>query len=237
MRSFCQDLQIVKHLLFPNRAGFSQAQRLDNFYQAQAEHYDAFRERLLFGRAELISQTIPPGFAGCWLDIGAGTGRNLEYALPLIKKSSEILLVDLCAPLLDVARNRICRLGLANASVHQVDAACFKPSRKQVDIVTFSYSLSMMPNWSAVIENALSIVRPGGLVGVADFYVSGKHSIFARNFWPLWFSRDGVHLSAERLNKLQEVTECLHCNEQRSPIPFLPYLRVPYFVYVGRTRW
>jgi len=33
-----------------------------------------------------------------------------------------------------------------------------------VDVVTFSYSLSMMPDWLAALDNAKRILRPGGQI-------------------------------------------------------------------------
>ena len=35
-----------------------------------------------------------------------------------------------------------------------------------VDVVTFSYALTMIPDWRAAIRNAFRMLKPGGRIGV-----------------------------------------------------------------------
>lgn len=44
----------------------------------------------------------------------------------------------------------------------------------KADLVTFSYSLSMIPNFFAAIDQALSLLHEDGILGACDFYVSAK---------------------------------------------------------------
>ena len=44
-----------------------------------------------------------------------------------------------------------------------------------MDVVTFSYSLTMIPDWFLAVDHAWRLLRPGGTIGVVDFYVSRKH--------------------------------------------------------------
>jgi hypothetical protein len=55
------------------------------------------------------------------------------------------------------------------------------------------------------VDNALSMLSPGGLLGVADFYVSGKydcperqHPYYRRWFWQAVFDLDNINLGPER---------------------------------------
>src|ERR671911_700620 len=57
----------------------------------------------------------------------------------------------------------------------QADASTYQPATGPVDVVTFSYSLTMIPDWFAAIENALAMLKPGGTLGVVDFYVARKY--------------------------------------------------------------
>ena len=50
---------------------------MESFYGGQAEAYDSFRKRLLKGREELWSLLDVPE-DGVWVDMGGGTGANLE---------------------------------------------------------------------------------------------------------------------------------------------------------------
>ena len=43
-----------------------------------------------------------------------------------------------------------------------------------MDVVTFSYSLTMIPNWFQALERAYAALKPGGMIGVVDFYISRK---------------------------------------------------------------
>ena len=116
------------------------------------------------------------------------------------------------------------------------------PPEGVADLVTFSYSLTMIPDWYAALAQAVRLLRPGGRIGVADFYVSRKfpapggarHSLFTRHFWPLWFSRDNVFLSADHLPYLRDRFTSETVSEQRARLPFLPGFTVPYYVFVGR---
>ena len=102
----------------------------------------------------------------------------------------------------------------------------------------------MIPDWFAAIENALAMLKPGGLLGVVDFHVSRKHpadgmagqSWFTRSFWPLWFAADNVFLSADHVPFLRRRFDAVSYAEHRARIPYLPLLRVPYYTFVGRKR-
>lgn len=215
------------------------AERLEAFYQPQAEHYDAFRERLLHGRAELMSRLAPRAGAHV-VELGAGTGRNLGFLGERVPDLGSVELVDLCPALLDRARQRT--RDLPNVRVVEADAVDYRPARP-VDLVYFSYSLTMIPNWEGALRNALSMLKPGGALGVVDFYVSepspppglARHGAMTRWFWPRWFAHDGVHPSAAHLTTLSALLPDHELSEHRAPVPYLPGLQVPYYVFVGRV--
>ena len=205
--------------------------RLERFYAPQAEHYDAFRERLLHGRRKLIGMLAPPP-GGRVVELGGGTGRNLDFFGPRMLSLERVEIVDLCPALLRQARAR-CAKWPDVAFTVQADATTYRPAH-QVDCVYFSYSLSMIPDWRAALANALAMLRPGGTLGVVDFHVSPRQGAFTRNFWPRWFAHDGVRLSTEHIPALTDCTAPLHCEERMGSVPYLPGLCAPYYLYVGR---
>lgn len=232
------ELSVLRQFLRGMPRGGTQSDQLGAFYGPQAEQYDRFRERLLHGRAELIASLELPEGAHV-LELGGGTGRNLEFFPAQRRADLHFEVVDLCAPLLQVAARRTrdwpsVRTTLADACSHQPG--------QPVDCVYFSYSLSMIPSWRAALDNALRALKPGGLLAVVDFHVSearpapgrARHGALARAFWPRWFAHDGVHVGPERLEALcrqlpeHTLAECL------APVPYLPGLRVPYYRFVGR---
>jgi len=235
------DLQVLYHLAVTRGRGASQQERLENFYRGQAGHYDDFRKRLLHGRQELVD-ALPLEPGTIWVDLGGGTGANLEMAGRRLGALRRVYVVDLCRPLLNVADERARRNGWQNVSVIHADATTFAPDEGQADIVTFSYSLTMIPEWYAAIENARQMLRPGGIIGVADFYVSQKHPApglvthpwATRKGWPAWFDNDNVYLSPDHLPWLRRHFDQVDLHEYRAPVPFIPLLRVPYYRFLGR---
>ncbi len=238
--SFFNDLKILYHMVLRPVRGKDHAQRMENFYAGQAEHYDDFRKRLLQGREE-VYQRLGQANAGTWVDFGGGTGANLEFIGPSISKFQNIYVVDLAESLLGVVEKRVRKNGWENVQAVAADATRWTPPEGQVDVVTFSYSLTMIPDWYGAIENALRILRPGGGIGVIDFYVSRKypsesrvrHGWWTRNFWPLWFSSDNVFPSSDHLPFLESHFQRLWLQEKRAKVPYMPVVRTPYYQFIG----
>jgi S-adenosylmethionine-diacylgycerolhomoserine-N-methlytransferase len=214
------------------RAG-SHAARLERFYGPQARAYDAFRERLLHGRETLVRLLDPPPGAHV-VELGGGTGRAAELFGERLATLGRLEIVDLCDALLAVARDRHAH----RPNVHCVaaDATTYRPATR-VDCVYFSYSLTMIPDWRAALDNAIAMLPPGGLLGVVDFHVSpDRHGAITRAFWTRWFAHDGVHLSPDHSAHLNARLETMACLYWRGPVPYLPGLAAPHWAYLGRRR-
>lgn len=238
--SLASDLRILRHLITSpfRRAGDDHEDRLEAFYGGQAGDYDDFRERLLHGRGEMI-RALPFAPGGTWIDLGGGTGANLEFLQPeRLQALAQVWIVDLSDSLLDIARARIERNGWTNVTAVHGDALAFRPATP-VDTVTFSYSLTMIPDWIGAIEHGLSLLGPDGHLGVVDFYVSRRwpedtvrHGWWRRTFWPIWFGMDNVFLNGDLLPRLQRTTRRIEQHEGLGSVPYLPF-RAPYFWYIG----
>jgi S-adenosylmethionine-diacylgycerolhomoserine-N-methlytransferase len=240
-RSLRSELSILYHLLLKPVRGRDHAERLESFYAGQADEYDAFRRRLLPGREDLYRRIAAPD-GGTWVDLGGGTGANLEVIGPRIERLGKLYVVDLSPSLLAVARRRVRQRGWSRVQTIEADACRFRPPDRPADVVTFSYALTMIPDWFAAMENARAMLAPGGLIGVVDFYVSRKypapghvrHGWAARTFWPAWFGCDNVFLSPDHVPALHHMFEPLRFFEGRAAVPYLPLGRVPYYAFVGR---
>lgn len=228
------NLGILWHMLRGQPRRGEHAQRLQAFYAPQAAGYDAFRERLLHGRRELAQRLLdsleqPTG--ATLVELGAGTGRNLEFLGPRLNDFARVELVDLCPALLEVARQRA--RAHANVTVIEADATRHRPAAT-VDAVMFSYSLTMIPDWEGALANAVDMLKPGGVLGVVDFTLSASQSPLARGFWRKWFGHDGVHLSMRHSTELARRLPDHSLEERRAPLPYLAGLSVPYYLFVGR---
>lgn len=120
--------------------------------------------------------------------------------LPVDKFFKHIYLVDLSPSLCEVARKRFERLGWKNVTVLCQDARSFNLPEKDfdpratnaasdgVDLITMSYSLSMIPgeylqshvrlfididfflDYYSVVDSLTSRLKSTGMLGVCDFY-------------------------------------------------------------------
>lgn len=232
------DASVLARLLKGMPRLTSHAERLQAFYAPQADRYDAFRERLLSGRQDLMRMLhpVPREFL---VELGAGTGRNLEFIGPALSGLRQVDLVDLCPALLERAQTRYQQR--SNVRVIHADATSYSPD-EPADCVYLSYALTMIPDWRAALDNAIRMLRPGGRLGVVDFYVSSAqaehgmvtHPAALRRFCRYWFGHDGVGLNPEHLASLRRSMPDHVLHERMAPVPYLPGLRVPYYIFVGR---
>ncbi|MCM2374498.1 class I SAM-dependent methyltransferase [Aporhodopirellula aestuarii] len=239
MSTWASDLRVLRQLLLHRTTGSTHQDRLESFYGKQAGDYDGFRSRLLHGRQPLIEQ-LDFTDGGVWVDLGCGTGENVTLAGDRAGCLSEVHLVDLSPSLMGIAKRR----DLAGPVVrtHLADATTFRAIDRPADLVTFSYSLTMIPDWFAAVDAAIQLLRPGGRIGVTDFYVSRKHADpplrqhgwLRRAFWQHWFAADNVFLSGDHLAMLQRKFKTLHLSEHTGKVPYLPMLRAPYYVFIGQ---
>lgn len=245
--SLAGDARVLWSMLRGQPRRGDHAERLAAFYGPQASQYDAFRERLLHGRAEMLDDLMRTlaeqrgTLDGAQVvELGGGTGRNLLFLAERLQRLGRVSVVDLCAPLLAEARRRFAHQG--NVQVIEADACTWQPPAP-VDGVYFSYALTMIPDWRAALDNALEMLKPGGLLGVVDFYVSdpvpaaglARHGWIARHFWPRWFAHDGVRPDPAHVRTLRERLPEHALTEALAPVPYLPLARVPYYRFIGRN--
>ncbi len=218
----------------------SATQRLEKFYAPQADAYDRTRESLLRGRRPMLELLdLPAG--GHLVELGAGTGAILDLLGNRANGLGRISLVDVCTPLLAVARRRAA--AMSNVTVIEADATSWRPEAP-VDAVVLSYALTMIPDWFLAVDNACSMLKPGGIIGVTDFHVSRRdppvglvrHGFATRTFWPLWFGHDGVRPNPDHLPYLMTRFDPGVVLERKAAIPGLAGLRAPYYVFIGRRR-
>ncbi|RPD61501.1 hypothetical protein L227DRAFT_500209 [Lentinus tigrinus ALCF2SS1-6] len=188
-----------------------QQRALEGFYRTQASIYDATRGTLLRGREDMLQLAAAQlrhryrdaGVKPIWIDVGGGTGYNIEKMnsfVPVPEFFSAVYLVDLSPSLCDVARQRFSRLGWKNVHVVCEDARTFRPDLSsdveskgasehsgdkhgvKANFISLSYSLSMIPDFYSVIDSLTDLLAPLGLIACVDFYVQSSSSYSLRNF-------------------------------------------------------
>ena len=147
-------------------------ERMNRMYRRQRHIYDGTRRYYLLGRDQLIENLRPEACASV-LEIGCGTGRNLVQAAQRFP-GAKLFGIDVSTEMLTSAIASISRRGLSSRiRVAHGDATGFDPQLlfgvPAFDHVMVSYSLSMIPAWTRVIEFALSHLKPGGRLHIVDF--------------------------------------------------------------------
>lgn len=187
-------------------ASLDAALRMDQQYRYQRYIYDLSRKYYLLGRDTLLKD-LPIQADEAVLEIGCGTGRNLlklAYRYP----AAQFYGVDASAMMLEVATRKLqatqyadsiqFRQGLAEQiSWHSLGLD------EPLDHIIFSYVLSMIPGWSAVLEHALTLLKPCGYLHVVDFSdQAGMPSWFKASLltWLAWFN---VHPEPRILQSLE----------------------------------
>lgn len=170
--------------------------RMNRMYRYQRHIYDITRRYYLLGRNELIVGLTPP-VGGHVLEIGCGTGRNL-VAAALRYPEARFYGFDVSTEMLTSAIGAIARAGVSGrAKVAHGDATNFTAQGVfgqpvAFDRVMISYSLSMIPDWSAVIEHAIASLKPGGQLHIVDFGDQSGLPGFARRALRHWLALFGV---------------------------------------------
>ncbi|KAF8210145.1 hypothetical protein K438DRAFT_1903773 [Mycena galopus ATCC 62051] len=256
-------LKFIWHCFIRPIGAADQKGRLDQFYEGQADVYDATRNKLLRGRNTMLAlsaahlktlRAAQPGKRFVWIDMGGGTGHNIELMnehLPILESFDAVYLIDLCEPLLEIARKRFAQRGWTNVHVLCQDAGEFRlpewtkgnDPKGSVGFVTLSYSLSMIPSFYTVLDRVEHVLCPNdGLIAVVDFYTAGHRGAskecgwLSRWFWQIWFDFDHVSLSPARRSYLEYKFGTIKSfnGRNRFILPFI--VRIPYYIWLGRPR-
>ncbi len=86
------------------------------------------------------------------------------------------------------------------------------------------------------------MIKPGGALGVVDYYVSSarpasgriRHPAWERWLWRRWFAHDGVRLDPAHMARLAAAMPDCRIFEDRGEVPYLPGLTAPYYLFFGR---
>jgi|ERR1700722_14342901 S-adenosylmethionine-diacylgycerolhomoserine-N-methlytransferase len=165
--------------------------RMNRMYRRQRHFYDGTRRYYLLGRDQLIAG-LQPGADANVLEIGCGTGRNLVLAAQLHRRA-RFFGVDVSTEMLTSAITAISRAGLTGqVRVAHGDGTVFDPrvlfGIPRFDHVMISYSLSMIPDWLRVLENAVTRLKPGGRLHVVDFGGQERLPQIARTLLRRWLA-------------------------------------------------
>lgn len=190
---------------------------LQSYYALQSRIYDATRWSFLFGRNAIIHRAAGFIRPKSILEVGCGTGRNLNVLRATFPEAS-VTGLDLSADMLHIAKKRTHGLQLVQRA--------YDTPTGGFDLILCSYALSMFnPGWERAIETAAADLNPGGIIAVVDF--SHTNCIWFEKWMRLNHVRMQKHLWPVLKNHFISLSETRH------PAYFGFW---HYGFYIGRSR-
>ncbi len=114
------------------------------------------------------------------LDIGVGTGLEL----PMFSRAVRVTGVDLCAPMLEIARARVDRLGLDNVEALRVmDAMNLAFADAAFDAVVAPFVLTVVPDAARTLDEMARVTRPGGEIVLVNHIAATRGPIATIEGW------------------------------------------------------
>jgi demethylmenaquinone methyltransferase/2-methoxy-6-polyprenyl-1,4-benzoquinol methylase len=169
----------------PSEPGDSRLALVERFFQGTGRSYDLMVNAATFGIDRLwkrrIVQLIPP-HARRVADLACGTGIS-TLAIARKLPHCQVIGVELRDEYLQVAREKVHRLGLANIELVLSRAEDYH-SDVPFDCVSSSY-LAKYADLPRLVHNAWDMLEPGGLFLAHDFtYPPKRHLV---HLWRLYF--------------------------------------------------
>lgn len=168
---------------------------LDGFYRWHARIYDWTRPFLLFGR-EAAVDALEARTGHLVLDVGCGTGISLPR---LARTGASVVGIECTEPMRRRAQARLERGGLGGCVLFDGRPyGTHAAYEGKVDRILFSYSLSMIPPFAAVLERARRDLSAGGRIVVLDFLDAPGPVAYG-------LERSHVHLGPARQRLLEQI--------------------------------
>ena len=145
------------------------ARRAAHAYGAAADHYRlaslSFWDR--FGAATVAR--LPLAAGDSVLDLCCGAGASAIPAARAVGSAGRVLGMDVAEPLLELARARAARAGLANIEFRYEDATCTGLPDGCFDAVVCVFGVFFAPDMPAFAAEMWRLVRPGGVLAITTW--------------------------------------------------------------------
>jgi SAM-dependent methyltransferase len=120
------------------------------------------------------------------LDVGCGAGTDLLLAARRIGPGGRAIGVDMTAEMRGMARAGAAAGGLANVDVRDGNATALPVDSATVDVVISNGVLNLVPDKRTALSEIRRVLRPGGLVQIADIVLGVDLPESARRDVDLW---------------------------------------------------
>ncbi|MGI3170335.1 class I SAM-dependent methyltransferase [Pseudooceanicola sp. C21-150M6] len=123
--------------------------------------FQAELDQLHAEAADLLLARAAPSPGENLLDVGCGAGATTLAAARMVSPGGTVLGLDISAPLVDLANDRIKTAALPNATVQLADVQTDRPGAAPFDKVISRFGVMFFADPVAAFANIRSLTRPG----------------------------------------------------------------------------
>jgi len=152
---------------------------VEGTYEKLAGFYDVMFGPILHpGRLLALRRMgIAPG--NRVLEVGVGTGINT----PLYPRNCRVTGIDLSAPMLEKARERVSRKGISHVRLMEMDAAHLKFADESFDIVYAPYLVNCVSDPIRVVSEMKRVCKRGGKIVILNHFRSANPVLSRLDRW------------------------------------------------------
>ena len=141
------------------------------------DNYDAIEQSLSgFQDLAIEAAALQPGENV--LDIGCGTGGTTQALAEKVGQDGHALGVDISNLLVDTARERAAKAGVANASFEVADAGTFPFQKQSADLLFSRFGVMFFGDPFAAFKNLHAALKPSGRLAFVCWQEIAKNPFF-----------------------------------------------------------
>ena len=152
---------------------------VEGTYEKLARFYDVMFGPILHPGRLLALERMGIAAGNRVLEVGVGTGINT----PLYPRNCRVTGVDLSAPMLEKARQRVSRKGLSHVRLMEMDAAHLRFADESFDIVYAPYLVNCVSDPIGVVNEMKRVCKRGGKLVIVNHFRSANPLLSRLDRW------------------------------------------------------